>query len=232
MREAAGICWPHGGTVGLLTVTTPFIRGSFPAQQGSNATVCCDLVGAGKYRNGAARAWCRTHQQYRGTKADLADHAESGLMRCSRHADPMHYVLSPLVVDMRKHEQVRIALSGQQLTVQLDNLPATTHGALAIACDPAAAFFPAADICQVNVTPAAMAVSARECMCCARCGHPHLDLGEFAVRAHRRHYCGYCGNDSTHSKHAIVSNPLVALSQHYGCRLQFSGTIVPADTML
>ena len=74
----AGICWPHGGTVGCITVDSKLIYGQFPALHGDDAAVCCQLTPAGKYRNGAARAWCRAHQQYWGVKADLAALAATG----------------------------------------------------------------------------------------------------------------------------------------------------------
>jgi hypothetical protein len=57
------------------------------------------------------------------------------------------------------------------------------------------------------------------CSDCARCGHPHLDLGSFSTREHRRHYCGYCGHDGTHSAQAIISTPIFSLLNFYGARL-------------
>lgn len=232
MQEAAGICWPHGGTVGHITVTTPLIRGSFASASGDDGIACCVLVSAGKYRNGAPRSWCRTHQHYWGVKSDLVDHAATGIRRCRSHADPMHYALAPRVIDMNAYETVSISLAGSGLLVQLDSAPATQQPAVAIAYDNASGLFPANGICQVNVTPPAVAAPATDCVCCARCGHPHLDLGDFAARPHRRHYCGHCGADSTHSTHPIISNPLSALIRLYASRLRFSGTIVHGKNML
>lgn len=212
MREVAGMCWPHSGTVGHITVSSPTITGDFPAASGDNARVRCALVPAGKYRNGAARKWCRTHQHYWGVKADLAAFAASAELRCARYADPMGYVLDPQVIDMEVADGVTI-------------VPGKT---VVLAYDSASGIFSATDIVQINLTPPALLAwttavkSGAELgsVNCPRCGHPHLDLDIFAQRAHRRHYCGNCGNDATHSKHAIVSHPIFALQHFYGARLR------------
>ncbi len=232
--QVRGICWPHTATVGHLTVTTPFIRGHFPALHGNDGIACCDITPAGKYRNGAARSWCRTHQHYWGVKADLAALAADGVQRCARHAEPVHYAIDPLVLDLRYHARVRIALEGDALSIHIDEAPPTTHAAIAIRYDPSSRLFPAPGIVQVNVTPAAVAGlhANAQCVCCSKCGHPHLDLGSFGATAHKRHYCGQCGNDSTHSKLPIVSNPLAPLLVYYRTALQVTSSIVHTKNML
>lgn len=223
--SVAGICWPHGGTVGCITVTSNLISGKFAAQHGNDAIANCTLAPAGKYRNGAARSWCRTHQHYWGVSADLAALAASGVQRCASHAALMGYVLEPLLLDLRHYASVTLA--GNKHGVSVEALPLsssaaalrTTVPALALACDRSAPLFGSAAIVQLNVTPPALhalhaaGISGMQtgCVNCARCGHPHLDLGTFASRAHRRHYCGNCGHDATHSTLPIVSNPLLAL---------------------
>ena len=182
----AGICWPHGGTVGCITVTTKVISGHFPATQGDDAIVCCCLVPAGKYRNGAARVWCRAHQQYWGVKADLAALEASGVQRCAGHAAAMGYVRDPLVLDLRRHARVSLARVAGGIEVNTPTLRATVP-ALALACDPAAPLFGCGAIVQVNVTPPALDAlrAARQggmetgCVECARCGHPHTDKRQF-----------------------------------------------------
>ncbi|QYF94220.1 hypothetical protein KY495_03060 [Massilia sp. PAMC28688] len=232
----AGICWPHAATVGHATVTTPFIYGSFSRGHGNDGIATCDLVGAGKYRNGAGRWWCRTHQHYWGTKADLAALAATAVKRCVRHSAPMHYVRDPLIVAPGPHARISIAACGQALRVQVDDEPPSVQHAIAIAYDPASKLFDAQDIVQVNVTPPMVAALAtpqpQGCVCCSRCGHPHLDLGDFAARPHRRHYCGHCGNDTTHSKTAIVSTPLLPLIAYYRGALNIPCSIVPSNNML
>lgn len=74
--------------------------------------------------------------------------------------------------------------------------------------------FGAQEITRVNITPPAAFefVSALErgaamdCINCSHCGYPHLDLGEFARKPHRKHFCGNCGRDSTWSKTEIISD--------------------------
>ncbi len=225
MQERAGICWPHGGTVGRMTTASDRIRGNFGADAGHDAIVCCELVDAGKYRNGAARAWCRTHQHYWGVKADIAALAATGLRQCARHAEPLSYVLDPVSIDPRGFHSIIIEAVSEvafsvTATSRMQGL-VQHHAALPallIACEPG--LFHAPDITHVQLTPTvlaawhALAVSSNAigCVDCARCGHPHLDLGAFANRAHRRHTCGNCGNDSTHSAAAIISHPLSALA--------------------
>lgn len=236
LESVAGICWPHEATVGHATVTTPLIHGSFPGAHGSNGVATCDLVRAGKYRNGAERWWCRTHQHYWGTKGDLAALAATAIKRCARHGAPMHYVRDPLVIAPAAQGSISIAIAGDALRVQLGNEPPALHRAIAIAYDPATTLFSASGILQINVTPpmvAALLTSQPQgCVCCSRCGHPHLDLGDFAARPHQRHYCGQCGNDSTHSKTAIVSNPLLPLIGYYRGALNIPSSIVHTDNML
>ena len=95
----ARICWPHGGTLGLITVAIPRIHGMFPAGQGDNATVCCSISPAGKYRNGAARVGPHAPALL-GGKADHAALAASGVQRCASHAAPLGYVCDPLVLEV------------------------------------------------------------------------------------------------------------------------------------
>ncbi len=241
-RPVAGICWPHGGTVGHLSVTTKQIVGNFPARQGDDAIVQCQLVPAGKYRNGAARAWCRTHQHYWGVKTDLAALAASGIRRCACHAQTMGYVLDPLVLDMRHYASVVLACDRNdirvQATPQLQGEAALDAVVPALAIVPDAPLFGDPAIIQVNITPPALAALAAAgnvatgCITCARCGHPHLDLGAFASTAHKRHYCGNCGHDATHSGAALVSNPLTCLLRTYGARLRITRSNVHGHTML
>ncbi|WP_402718106.1 hypothetical protein [Janthinobacterium rivuli] len=223
-----GICWPLQASTGDLAVTTSHITGHFRAGAGLDAIVLCDLLPAGKFRNGAARHWCRTHQCYWGTQADLADRQATQPMRCRQHASPMGYVLYPELFDpMQFHATtLRLGTDGVlQLRARADDggaLLARDLAALAIDCRALPGLFPP-DIVQLNITPpAAQAFAAAlqagtplDCSDCARCGHPHLDLGSFALAPHRRHSCGHCGHDASHSATAIVSTPLWRLRQRY-----------------
>jgi hypothetical protein len=204
------------------------------------------LVAAGKYRNGAARSWCRTHQQYWGIKADLAALQHSGVQRCAGFALPMGYVIQPLVLDMRQHASITI--NYHQHGMRITAVPGaagepalnTDVTAFALACDASAPLFGDPQIMHVNITPPAVqalgaargSAMAMGCVNCSRCGHPHLDLGTFATSEHRRHYCGNCGHDATHSKRPMISNPLLALLDAYDGRLQIVDSSVHVDTVL
>ncbi|MCE3606102.1 hypothetical protein LXA47_21200 [Massilia sp. P8910] len=236
MRHIAGICWPHEATVGHITVATRALTGHFPADQGDDALVACVLVAAGKYRNGAARHWCRTHQTYWGVKADLAALAHSGTQRCARHAGKMGYALHPPVIDLAACAKVTISCAASG-AMEFASVPAAAQAtpsgrcaALAMCSSDTRALFPGTDIIQVNITPPALLAYTRArastqalgCVDCARCGHPHLDLGSFAQTPHRRHYCGNCGSDSTHSRAPMVSSPLQALALRFAGLLTFA----------
>ena len=245
-RQVAGICWPHDGTVGHITVASKLISGHFPAAHGDDATIGCAMVDAGKYRNGKPRKWCRAHQRYWGVKADLAALAASGVVRCAGHAAPMGYVIDPPLIDMELYARAasQIHAGGVALDARPHSLAAPplrgVFPAIALACDRRAPLFGDAAIAQVNVTPPALRAllaamqSGKKigCVDCARCGHPHLDLGSFAIAPHRRHYCGNCGHDGTHSAQEIISTPLFALSLAYGARLHIADLCVHGHTVL
>ncbi|MBB5609380.1 MULTISPECIES: hypothetical protein [unclassified Janthinobacterium] len=222
-----GMCWPLHATVGNIAVTTSTMSGHFRAGAGCDGLVLCDLLPAGKFRNGAVRHWCRTHQCYWGTKADLADFAASQQMRCKQHASPMGYMLYPDVLDVSDYHAITLDyLDDGTLRLQAK---ANNGGTLlvrdvsALAIDSRSLpglFHPS--IVQINITPpAALAYVAAlrsgvalGCIDCPRCAHPHLDLGDFALSPHRRHLCGHCGYDAVHGVAACVSTPLQRLRDH------------------
>ncbi|MDQ1924592.1 hypothetical protein [Massilia pseudoviolaceinigra] len=236
MQHVAGICWPHEATVGHITVATSQLSGHFPADQGDDALVACVLVAAGKYRNGAARHWCRTHQTYWGVKADLAALAHGGQRRCARHAEKMGYALRPPVIDLAACASVTVsrapggAMELASVPAAVQATPSGRCAAVALCSSGDRALFPGTGIVQVNITPPALLAYTRAasgapapgCVDCARCGHPHLDLGSFAQTPHRRHYCGNCGTDSTHSPAPMVSSPLHALAIRFAGLLTFA----------
>ncbi len=237
----AAICWSYGRTLGNIAVFSPSVLGDFPARSGAGATLPCDFVHAGKYRNGVERWWCRTHQTHWGTKADLRSFTESGAMVCANHTQAMHYVVGPLEIRVAAYREVAIwcelppAISTQpsarrppRLHVRLlrrssDRPTNTEHEAISVVNDNRARLFGNEEITRVNITPPAAIefVSALEfgrqlsCVDCSHCGCPHLDLGDFARKAHRKHFCANCGRDSTWSREPIVSSPLKPLHDMY-----------------
>jgi hypothetical protein len=109
----------------ICTVSNEQLLGTFPSSSGEDARLLCDIVGAGKMRNGKDRWWCRTHQKHWGTKADIADAARTGTMRCSNHGQLMSYVVDPPHIDIQNHAEVGIwcsmppALSAPLISVVL-----------------------------------------------------------------------------------------------------------------
>lgn len=202
------IAWRTGATVGHIAVASPTLTGEL-----GDGRVDCQLAPAGKFRNGAPRWWCVSHQCHWGVKADL----ECADGCCRAATLPLSVVIDPLVIDLDAGAPLLLARAGEGIRIN----DVQTVAALALRIAPGSVFAQTA-ITHINLTPPALAALALAdgCVDCARCGYPHLDLGEFAVRAHRRHTCGHCGHDATHSGAAIVSHPLWALLRAFPGRLR------------
>lgn len=69
---AAAVCWAPGRTIGNIAVSSEEVFGSFEGKSGTNATLPCHIVPCGKFRNGAKRWYCKTHQMHWGTRFRLA----------------------------------------------------------------------------------------------------------------------------------------------------------------
>lgn len=248
LTEESAICWAYGRTLGNIAVFSPTLLGTFPAKHGDNAVLPCDFVTAGKFRHGAPRWWCRTHQTHWGTKADEEAYAQFGEMRCANNDQRLSYVVSPPVINLDEAEEVGIwcSMPAAISTSKIPSRPPRIHvhvrpkagGPKSIDADYQAVslrysasdgLFGAQEITRVNITPpsAFEFVTALErgvqmdCINCSHCGYPHLDLGEFARKPHRKHFCGNCGRDSTWSKVEIISTPLQPLHDRYAKTLKY-----------
>ena len=246
-REA--ICWSYGRTLGNIAVFSEEVIGMFPAKKGDDAILTCDIVEAGKMRNGAKRWWCRTHQKHWGTKGDIASAVNDGIARCSNHLQPMSYIVEPPHIRMEDHAEVGIWCSlppamtsngmpsrrRPRIHFHVRNEPAgmkiidQDYEALSLHYNPPADLFANDEINKVHVTPPAAFefVLALEnglemgCINCRDCGYPHLDLGDFARTPHSKHLCGNCGRDNTWSKTAIASTPLKPLHDQFSKASQY-----------
>lgn len=238
-ETAEAICWAYGRTLGNIAVFSQAVIGSFTAANGTDAKLACDFVHAGKFRHGAERWWCRTHQTHWGTKADLEAAQRSGAMVCSNHMQVMNYVLNPQQIKLDEHAEVGIWCSLPAALVshgKVPKRPPRIHvhvrpepdgmktvdrdfDAISLHYSQDLGLFNSSEISKVNVTPPAALEFLRamvehrpmDCVNCSHCGYPHLDLGNFSLTPHRKHFCGNCGRDSTWSKEAIVSTPLKPL---------------------
>jgi hypothetical protein len=241
--EVDAICWSYGRTLGNITVSNEELLGTFPGAQGEDATLACDIVAAGKMRNGKERWWCRTHQSHWGRNADISDAATNGSMRCSNHAQPMSYVVAPQHIDIAAHAEVGIWCSmppavthrgrseprRPKIHVHVRDVPGQTKvidqdfAALSLHYRSEDNLFGSLEITKVHLTPpsalefvlALESGRAMGCINCRDCGYPHLDLGDFARTPHSKHLCGNCGRDNTWSREPIASTPLMPLHEQF-----------------
>lgn len=246
-REA--ICWSYGRTLGNIAVSSQDLIGSFPAQEGDDAVMDCDIVDAGKFRNGAQRWWCRVHQRHWGTLGDIANAEASSKVHCSYHNQPMSYVVDPHHIKIKDFAEVGIwcsmppALSHKgkstprrpKIHVHVRQKPGEDKvidqdfKALSLHYNAEYQLFGNDDITKVHLTPpsALEFVLSLEfgkpmgCINCRDCGFPHLDLGDFARQPHVKHLCGHCGRDNTKSRGPIASTPLKPLHDQFSRANQY-----------
>lgn len=105
---ASAVCWAAGRTIGNIAVSSEEVFGSFTNQSGNNAVLPCQIVPCGKFRNGADRWYCKTHQIHWGTKADIAAVPETGEVTCSNHLMKMSYVVNPFIVEFNDFEEIGV----------------------------------------------------------------------------------------------------------------------------
>jgi len=242
-QVAQAICWSHGRTLGNIAVFNKDVIGSFPDKGGNNAILACEFVNAGKFRHGKERWWCRTHQTHWGTQADLAAVKINGEMVCAQKTTPMSYVLSPFEININNYEEVgiwcslpaaissegEIPLRATRIHVHLrekandEKIIDRDFNAISLNFSEDNNLFGNEEISTLNITPPSAFeflkchVEGREmdCVNCSHCGYPHLDLGNFAEKHHKKHFCGNCGRDSTWSKKPIISTPLKPLHDRF-----------------
>lgn len=242
LERLPAICWSYGRTLGNIAVYSQTMLGTFPSTFGDDAKLKCDFVNAGKYRNGSERWWCRTHQSHWGTKADIESLESVGGMVCANRQQEMSYVVSPVVIDLDEAAEIGIwcsmppALSSKSTQSRAPKIHVhvrNTEGgpkvidqdfrAISVRYKMGSGLFSNSGISVVNITPPAAFEFVRsleyekelDCINCSHCGYPHLDLGDFAKKPHRKHFCANCGRDSTWSKRPIVSTPLKPMHDTY-----------------
>lgn len=239
---ASAICWAPGRTIGNIAVNSEEVFGSFSSNTGENAVLPCHIIPCGKFRNGAARWYCKTHQIHWGVKADIAAVPSTGEVTCSNHLMGMNYVVDPHVVEFNDFEEIGVwcslppAISSKPIEARPPKIH--VHKRLAsvdkkmldrdfdaIVCsyNQNLGLFSSGEITQIQITPPAAFEFVKsieenrsmDCVTCKKCGYPHLDLGSFANTAHAKHFCGNCGNDSVWSEGKIVSTPLKPLHDQF-----------------
>lgn len=239
---ADAVCWAPGRTIGNIAVSSEEAFGVFDGRAGDDAVLPCQIIPAGKFRNGAQRWYCKTHQVHWGTKADYAAVTESGDIFCSNHLLKMSYVVNPLEIEFKDFEEIGIwcslppALSSESIERRApkihihkrysgDTEKILDRDFAAIVCsyNEKMDLFENPEITKIQITPPAAFEFVRSievgremsCVTCKQCCYPHLDLGDFAITAHRKHFCGNCGNDSIWTRKPIVSTPLKPLHDQF-----------------
>lgn len=239
---ADAICWAPGRTIGNIAVNINEVVGMFKGSSGEDALLPCQIVPCGKFRHGAKRWYCKTHQIHWGTKADFKAVTPSGEIKCGNHQTKMAYVVSPLEIEFNNFEEIGIwcSLPPGLSSKNFERKPPKIHvhkrysnvkeklidgdyDAIICSLSENVNLFENTEIKKIQLTPPAAFefVSSIEyeratsCISCKKCGYPHLDLGDFALQPHKKHFCGNCGNDSIWSKEAIVSTPLKPLHDFF-----------------
>ena len=239
---ADAVCWAPGRTIGNIAVSSEEAFGMFEEKAGSDAVLPCQIIPAGKFRNGAKRWYCRTHQIHWGTKADYAAASEAGEVVCSNHLARMSYVIDPLDIEFKDFEEIGIwcslppALSSKAIERRAPKIHVHKRfsgadkkvldrdfDAIVCSYHENMGLFENTEITKIQVTPPAAFEFVRSleegqpmsCVTCKNCGYPHLDLGDFARKPHKKHFCGNCGSDSIWSTDLIVSTPLKPLHDKF-----------------
>ena len=246
--ERGAVCWAQGRTLGNIEVRLPELLVHSTEKRATDVILPCDFVYAGKYRHGADRWWCRTHQTHWGVKADFAVLRSLSAMRCANYAQLMNYEIAPYTVDLSKYAEVGIwcSMPAAISTSDIISRPPKIHvhvrdtpeshkqidkdfRIITATYSMRNSLFDENDSIRVDITPPAAFsfVCALEenrqmgCIDCPNCGYPHLDLGEFSRTPHRKHFCANCGKDSTWSKGPIVSTPLQPLHDRAATHLTY-----------
>lgn len=239
---ADAICWAPGRTIGNIAVSSEEAFGMFEGKAGTDALLPCQIIPCGKFRHGEKRWYCKTHQIHWGTKADFAAANESGEVKCGNHLMGMSYVVDPHEISFIDFEEIGIwcslppGLSSDPIVRRAPKIHIHKRYAGeekkvmdrdfdAIVCsyNQQLGLFQNPEITKIQVTPPAAFEFVRsleenwpmDCVTCKKCGYPHLDLGDFAVKPHKKHFCGNCGNDSIWSSTPIVSTPLKPLHDQF-----------------
>lgn len=239
---ADAMCWAPGRTIGNIAVSSEEAFGMFEGNAGIDAILPCQIIPAGKFRNGGDRWYCKTHQIHWGIKADFAAASESGEVYCSNHLTKMSYVINPLEIEFQDFEEIGIwcslppGLSTEEIKPSAPKIhvhkrfsgnqkKAIDKDFDAVVCsyNQDSGLFLNTEITKIQITPPAAFEFVRSiqenrevsCVSCKKCGYPHLDLGDFAKKPHKKHFCGNCGNDSIWSSKPIVSTPLKPLHDQF-----------------
>lgn len=225
------VIWSDAHTLGHIAIEQGNeVLAAIPQEAGKETTYLpCQLIDAGKFRNGKPRWWCRTHQVHFGKKADIK-HC------CNAHV-AMNFAYNPLDLDIDKylggvgiwaalppaictrpegaseptgiHVHARKTAGGHKVIdktfpcITLSFLESLGLSTMKMHVTPPSA------VAWLDATERGVEMDVCRC---TFCHVPHLDLGYFAQNPHKRHLCGNCGREFW-AKTRNISNPLSLLSQ-------------------
>lgn len=225
------IMWSSEHTLGHIAISADNpIAKYFKKKNAEQEELPCDLVAAGKFRNGNPRWWCRTHQIHFGVKGEQLENpscrnAKMLLDYCTNplEINPLDYpggigiwaALPPAIDTSNQpwsigiHVHCRKKLGGKKeidetfpaVRVKISDPLGITYDWIDVT-PPAAKAYLEAKIKNIEL----------DSVSCSYCSAKHLDLADFAKRPHRKHLCGNCGRDFW-VKHPTTSNPLLELSR-------------------
>lgn len=217
MKDLA-LVWSETSTVGHGVIDRhDSVFDEVMATKGTTAKVPCQLIEAGKFRNGAKRWWCQSHQCAYGTKADLAREC------CGSAGDEVTVLKNPPYIEDGDVAIWYACLPAIYLGDKRRKFSEGIHvhrwegGTKKVD-----ATFPAVvldrGIAQFAITPTVArsrllamvdGIDQEEALC-KKCYFLHNDLGHFAKNPHRMHLCGRCGG-TFYTKTHNTCNSLVAL---------------------
>ncbi|MFK8067143.1 MAG: hypothetical protein AB8D52_02765 [Gammaproteobacteria bacterium] len=246
------ICWSKNNTIGNIALCSEEIFDPTSKKSAVDVVLPCQFIPAGKFRHGVKRWYCKTHQTHWGTKADFMTAFESGELCCKNHLKRMSYVINPYDLEFKNFKEIIIrctlppALSSDKIPkrppqihvekrVKNDQKIDLNFDALICSYYDQTTSLPNPQITKIQVTSITAFEFVRavdegrelSCVTCKKCNHAHLDLGDYAEKPHRKHFCGNCGNDNVWTKDKAISTPLKPLHDQFNK----SNSIIP-DTEL
>ena len=177
-------------------------------------------------------------------------HEREGIV-CSNASQPMSYVKNPLIINPQDYEGGIGIWATLPTAINTTDESDVTDGAIHVHARPQPrgsksidSNFPALVVTSSDDTPLFSNIGIKRVVIappsalaylkalikklplgtlyCNKCSHPHLDLGDFAINPHKKHFCGNCGVDSNWSKEPIVSSPIKEIADKLTVNSMFS----------
>lgn len=243
------IVWNNAHTLGHLELNQLSPSFSELLQEDGEFALPCDFIPCGKFRNGALKYWCKTHQSPFGRKNDL----QTGCCENAQHkfnvsscevfdlTDPSleiaiwgavsPFVMFPLLenvfcpnvlgghVHLYKNNKKIVDKTFSCIELLFNDNSSIFNSSSVILSPPVLESFLMSNLYNCN----------SEHLQCSHCGTPHTDLKWFSVNEHLKHQCGVCGREFK-SKNKCVSNALFSMSKYRQTKYQKATKIIDLST--